>query len=62
LGPSSGVSSFSDRKTLANKSDQDLFEKITRGGRGSGMPAWEGILSEQDRWNVIAYIRSLGHS
>lgn len=39
--------------------DEDLFREITNGMPGTGMPAWNDILSEQDRWDVVAYIKSL---
>jgi mono/diheme cytochrome c family protein len=45
--------------TLAGRSDAQLFDKITNGGRGSGMPAWGSVLSEQQRWDVLAYIKTL---
>jgi cytochrome c oxidase cbb3-type subunit 3 len=50
---------LSDARTLAGRADAQLFEKITDGGRGSGMPAWGGVLSEQQRWDVLAYIKTL---
>jgi len=50
---------LSDARTLAGRSDAQLFEKITNGGRGSGMPAWGGVLSEQQRWDVLAYLKTL---
>jgi len=37
--------------------DGGLFFKISK-GRGA-MPAWETTISEEDRWNLINYIRSL---
>ncbi len=39
--------------------DEDLFREITTGMVGTGMPKWDDILSEQDRWDVVAYIKSL---
>ena len=38
---------------------EDIFQTITRGMPGSAMPSWE-ILSEEDRWAVSHYIKSLG--
>jgi len=52
---------FADAKTMAGKTDQEFFDKISNGGKGSGMPAWKNVLSEQDRWNVLAYIRTLSN-
>jgi mono/diheme cytochrome c family protein len=43
--------------------DQELFEVITGGAAARGgsplMTPWNGILSEEDRWNVLRFIRSL---
>jgi mono/diheme cytochrome c family protein len=50
---------LSDPATLAGRADAQLFDKITNGGRGSGMPAWGSVLSEQQRWDVLAYIKTL---
>ena len=38
--------------------DQDLFNIITRGLGGTTMPPFSGI-PEQDRWDVVAYIKTL---
>ncbi|MCL4261623.1 MAG: c-type cytochrome [Anaerolineae bacterium] len=44
--------------------DDYLFWRISEGGAmapfNSTMPAWEGALDEQARWDVINYIRALG--
>jgi mono/diheme cytochrome c family protein len=50
---------FRDPQYMSSRTDQDLFQKITDGGRGTGMPPFASRLAEQDRWNVIAYIRAL---
>lgn len=38
--------------------DQDLFDIITNGMPGSSMPEWETSLSTNDRWEVVAYIKT----
>ena len=38
--------------------DQDLFDIITEGMPGSSMPPWETALSADDRWEVVAYIKT----
>jgi len=38
--------------------DQDLFNTITRGMPGSSMPSW-AHLSEDERWSLVYYIKSL---
>ena len=40
-------------------SDGQLFEWISRGYPGSVMPAFEDQLSEQDRWHLVNFIRTL---
>ncbi len=53
-----------DKKKMA-KSDEELFESISEGIRrevGSeemAMPRWKDILSEEDMWNALAYVREL---
>ena len=38
--------------------DQDLFDIITKGMPGSSMPEWESALSANDRWELVAYIKT----
>ena len=38
--------------------DEDLFRTISRGIPGSGMPSWKRLLSEEERLQVIAYIKT----
>ncbi|MEK6776889.1 MAG: cytochrome c [bacterium] len=42
---------------IALHPDGDLFYKISK-GRGA-MPAWESVFSEEDRWDLVNFIRSL---
>jgi DMSO reductase family type II enzyme heme b subunit len=46
-------------RTTANKvpMDQDLFRVITDGMPGTSMPSW-AVLSEKDRWNLVAYLKT----
>jgi DMSO reductase family type II enzyme heme b subunit len=46
-------------RTTAGKapSDLDLFKVITDGMPGTSMPSW-AVLSEKDRWNLVAYIKT----
>lgn len=37
--------------------DADLFRTVSKGLPGSGMPAFEAILSKQERRDVVAYIK-----
>ncbi len=59
LGAMSRVPNFTDAKSMMGRTDKELFDKITNGGKGTGMPAWGSLLSELDRWNLVAYIRTL---
>jgi len=53
---------FTDAAMMNSLSDAYLFWRISQGGTvapfNSAMPAWENALSEEERWQVIAYIRS----
>src|ERR1700692_4351100 len=42
-------------------SDGELFWYITKGDVNNGMPSWQ-TLPEQDRWQVVNYLRVLGAS
>ncbi len=41
------------------KSDAELLATIANGKPRTAMPAWKDVLSEQERRDVLAYIRSL---
>jgi hypothetical protein len=45
---------------VQRQSDGELFWKLSR-GRGA-MPMWSGVLTDNDRWQLIAFIRSLKKS
>jgi mono/diheme cytochrome c family protein len=51
--------SFADPVVIA-KSDKELFDTITKGRPGTPMVSFEKTLTEQQRWDVLAYVRSLG--
>jgi len=38
--------------------DGVLFTWISDGISGTGMPAWSGELSEQERWDLVNFLRS----
>lgn len=38
--------------------DQDLFDIISNGMPGSSMPAWSELLSEDQRWQLVAHIKT----
>jgi mono/diheme cytochrome c family protein len=56
---------FQDPGVLPQLSEAFLYWRVTKGGPGmpdaggpwdSSMPAWENFLSEDDMWNVIAFL------
>jgi len=53
-----------DRKRMA-KTDAELFKSITNGiykqigGEEMAMPRWAEILTVQERWDVLSYVRQL---
>jgi mono/diheme cytochrome c family protein len=44
---------------LARHSDAYLYYRLSEGKPGTAMPAFRGALDEQERWAVVAYLRSL---
>lgn len=44
-------------KRVQDQVDGEIFWKITN-GRGA-MAQWKNIISEEDRWNIVNYIRTL---
>ncbi len=38
--------------------DEDLFITVSKGLPGTGMPAWESVLSEADRKSLVAHIKT----
>jgi len=52
---------LTDAAYMSTKTNEHLYKVISEGGASVGlspmMAAWGGVLSEQDIWNVIAYLR-----
>jgi mono/diheme cytochrome c family protein len=57
----SPVADFSSLSYMANISTNDLYDLISA-GKAPDMPAFEGQLSEAERWSLSDYIRSLSFS
>ena len=38
--------------------DDDIFRTISRGATGTGMPPWQYLLDESDRWALVDYVKS----
>lgn len=55
---------LADQKMLNSLSDGYLFWRVSEGGMmapfNSTMPAWKATMSEEQRWQVISYLRTLG--
>jgi len=47
---------FSDKNMMHMMTDGDIFYKISKGKKP--MPAWEDKLSENERWDLVNYIRT----
>jgi len=54
-----GTPDFTDPAFWARNSMAELFQVVTN-GKGA-MPAWKGQLTEQDRWDVLTYVRTFGY-
>jgi mono/diheme cytochrome c family protein/plastocyanin len=50
---------FTDPTRMLGASPALLQGKILRGGMGTGMPMWGSIFTEQQIWDLIAYLYSL---
>ena len=50
---------LTDNQWRYGASDVDVFNTIYR-GRGQGMPAWGPVLTEDQIWKLVSYVRSLG--
>ena len=50
---------FKIRTTASGElpTDEDLFLSVTNGLSGSAMPPWDGVLSEQQRHAVVAFVK-----
>lgn len=52
---------LTDAELLSTQTDDFIYKVISEGGASVGlspmMAPWAGVLSEQDIWNVVAFIR-----
>jgi mono/diheme cytochrome c family protein len=53
-------SDFTDAHAMSMQTDGELFWKISKGHRP--MPAFEKKLSEEERWQLVDYIRTFSQS
>lgn len=54
-----GVFKLRTTPSGALPTDLDLFRTISEGVPGTWMPAWQDLLSENQRWAVLAYVKTL---
>ena len=54
-----GASDLSDLRLTASQAPRDFY-LVTTQGKGS-MPAWQGRLSQDERWAVIDYLRAFSY-
>jgi mono/diheme cytochrome c family protein len=54
------IASFKLRTTPSGELpiDEDLFRTISLGAPGTAMPAWGSVLTVEERWQVIAYLKT----
>jgi cytochrome c oxidase cbb3-type subunit 3 len=54
---------LSDANYMSTLTDEHIFKTISEGGMAVGksnlMPRWKFVLTKDDIWNVIAYIRQI---
>jgi len=50
---------FHDGTRLRGKADDFLFWRLAEGKKDTAMPAFEGALSEEERWAILRYLRSI---
>lgn len=52
-----------DAKEMSSRSDEEIFKAIKEGGRSVGksllMPAWGGVLSDEEIQSLVVYLRTL---
>lgn len=59
VGKVLGASDFSDLRFVDERAPRDFYLTVTQ-GIGS-MPAWQGRLSQEERWAVIDYLRTFSY-
>lgn len=54
------IASFKFRTTTSGElpTDEDLFRTVTLGLPGTAMPEWRSVLTAEERWQVISYIKT----
>lgn len=50
---------FTDASFMVNETPEEFSQVLTLGVPGTEMPAWEEVLTAQERWDVVAFLWSL---
>ena len=50
---------FRDGQRLASHGDDYLFWRVTVGKRATAMPSFGAVLSDDDRWAILRWLRSI---
>lgn len=59
VGTVLGAADFTDQRFMHERAPRDFYLTVTQ-GKGS-MPAWQGRLSQDERWAVIDYLRAFSY-
>lgn len=59
IGVVLGAADFTDLRLVDDRAPRDFYQAVTQ-GIGS-MPAWQGRLSQDERWAVIDYLRTFSY-
>lgn len=59
VGKVLGAADFTDLRVVDSRAPRDFYLTVTQ-GKGS-MPAWQGRLSQDERWAVIDYLRTFSY-
>ncbi|OGO27603.1 MAG: hypothetical protein A2Z16_11710 [Chloroflexi bacterium RBG_16_54_18] len=59
IGTVLGAADFTDLRLVDSRAPRDFYLTVTQ-GKGS-MPAWQGRLSQGERWAVIDYLRTFSY-
>lgn len=51
---------FTDPSFMRGETPADFFHVISVGRRRAAMPAWDAVLTVQERWDAVAYVWSFG--
>jgi high-affinity iron transporter len=50
---------FTDAKFMRGETPYDFYHVISLGKPHTAMPAWDGVLSVQERWDLVSYLWTL---